>query len=263
MWERPDSLTVHVTARLSCFNTSYSSVPTLQCFHLPNMGHTKEEQCSYLSVCISSCKHNRVKIESSNQAFVLDQVCKWRSVGGAWYSQMCSQTGCLLLPLAWECFYTRAHIDVILWYHHAVLLSHFLNAMSQPQAGSHTRAATYVAKLTVGTWLPTGLLWVNLEQVPILIHARPSFKGEIHELDRGMCTLYFYRQAHLNCSSQMFILKKSSLGIRYLWLDNIPSVKEQGYENQWRRSSFSTSLHAQHHSTSHPTFMWNKLHNYM
>ena len=57
--------------------------------------------------------------------------------------------------------------------------------MSQLQVGSLTRVATCAVILTVGTWLPTGLLWVSLEQLPILIHARPSFKGEIHKHNRG------------------------------------------------------------------------------
>ena len=190
MWLRDFLASILAIVRFPHFSIS---------MHLLNMGHTKEEQCSYLSVCISSCKHNRTKIESSNQAFVLDQVCKWRSVGGAWYSQMCSQTGCLLLPLAWECFYTRAHDDIIL---HKITSSCSLafslsHVTMQPQAGSHTRVATCVVKLIVGTWLPTGLLWVGLEQVPILIHARPSFKGEMHELDKGKWNTVFilYRTA--------------------------------------------------------------------
>ena len=62
----------------------------------------------YLSVCISSRKHNGAKIESSNLAFIATspglQV-KVR-VGRAWYSQMYSQTGCLHVATSGlkECF---------------------------------------------------------------------------------------------------------------------------------------------------------------
>ena len=113
------------------------------------------------------------------------------SIGGAWYSQMCSQTGCLLPEkvLIQECMMTsfyKTTSSCLIWIHFLTLF------LAQPQVGSHTRVATCAVILIVGTWLPTGLLWVSLEQLPILIHARPFFKGEI---DRDLCTLYLYRPA--------------------------------------------------------------------
>ena len=126
---------------------------------------------------------------------------------------------------------------------HGIFLTLFV---SQLQVESHTRVVTCVVKLIVGTWLPTGLLWVNLERVPILIHARQSFKGErwmnfVHmhsqpirqmqinliEGNEGMCTLdspcsWIVHLRHL-------LSKDSGADASYTcgYIANIPSVKEK------------------------------------
>ena len=155
---------------------------------------------SYLSVWMGICSHNWAKIERSKQVFILPPISceeyKWEGHGT--HNRA-----------------VRLHVCCYLWPKNFFIQTLFLTLfMSQSQAGSHTRAATCVAKLIVGTWLPTGLLWVSLEQVPILTHARPSFKGGMihkHKLDIWYCVRCIYiKPVQFNCSSQMFICSAGS-----------------------------------------------------
>ena len=71
----------------------------------------------------------------------------------------------------------------VLPYNYINPLSHFLHATT---TGRVTYQSRYLRSETYRWNMAANRIVVSLERLPILIHARPSFKGEVDELDKEM-----------------------------------------------------------------------------